>query len=267
MDEVSVSLGGGDHQGVATIVIDRPQARNAISQAVMGALSSALDRVEAAGARVLVIRGGGDRAFISGGDVKDLASLRTHSGAAGMATRMRDVLDRLASFPALTLAVVNGHALGGGAEVAIACDLRVAVDDVSIAFNQSQLAILPAWGGVERLVGLVGRSRALELLLTPRRLTAAEARMYGLVNEVVPRHQLEQRVDDITRAAAQLPDTVLLPMLTLANELQPPTSPGTAGTAIRAFADAWVSETHWEAVRLVDARRSAQRAATRSARQ
>ena len=97
-----------------------------------------------------------------------------------MAGHMRTILDRLAVLPALTIAAINGHALGGGAEVAVACDLRVAAADVTMAFNQSQLSITPAWGGTERLTTLVGRSRALELLLTPRRLTPAEALHIGL---------------------------------------------------------------------------------------
>ena len=107
----------------------------------------------AANSSVLVIRGGGDRAFIAGGDLKDLARIRDFDGAVGMALRIRRLCDRLATFPGPVLAALNGHAIGGGAEVCLATDIRVAAADVTIAFNQSRLAIMPAWGGAERLAG------------------------------------------------------------------------------------------------------------------
>src|SRR6202041_1823571 len=141
--------------GLAVLTIDRPHARNAISLETMGQLENALD--EAAAARTLVITGSGDRAFVSGGDLKELSALRTEEDAAAMAKRMRTICDRLASFPAPVIAALNGHALGGGAEVAVAADIRLAADDIKIGFNQVSLAIMPAWGGAERLADLVGR--------------------------------------------------------------------------------------------------------------
>ena len=111
----------------------------------------------------LVIKGAGDKAFVSGGDLKELSALRTEEDAAAMARRMRSICDQLADFPAPVVAALNGHAFGGGAEVAVAADIRVAADDIKIAFNQVQLEIMPAWGGAERLAALVGKSRALLL--------------------------------------------------------------------------------------------------------
>ena len=140
--------------GLAVLTIDRPHARNAISLETMGQLENALDA--AADARALVIRGAGDRAFVSGGDLKELSALRTEEDASAMAKRMRTICDRLASFPAPVIAALNGHAFGGGAEVAVAADIRVAADDIKIAFNQVELEIMPAWGGAERLAALVG---------------------------------------------------------------------------------------------------------------
>ena len=141
---------------LAVLTIDRPHARNAIALSTMGELEAALD--SAAGAAALVIRGGGDRAFVSGGDLKELAALRTLDEAAGMARRMRAICDRIAAFPAPVIAALNGHALGGGAEVAVAADIRVAADDVKIGFNQVSLAIMPAWGGAERLAAAVANA-------------------------------------------------------------------------------------------------------------
>ena len=147
--------------GLAVLTIDRPHARNAIALDTMEQLEKALDA--AAGAQTLVIKGAGDRAFVSGGDLKELSALRTEEDAAAMAKRMRTICDQLASFPAPVIAALNGHAFGGGAEVAVAADIRVAADDIKIAFNQVELEIMPAWGGAERLAALVGKSRALLL--------------------------------------------------------------------------------------------------------
>ena len=122
---------------LAVITIDRPHARNAISLDTMDALNAALDG--AAGARALAITGAGDKAFVSGGDLKELALLRTELEAAEMAWRMRTICDRIAGFPGPVIAALNGHALGGGAEVAVAADIRIAADDIRIGFNQISL--------------------------------------------------------------------------------------------------------------------------------
>ncbi len=171
--------------GLAVLTIDRPHARNAIALQTMDQLEDALGA--AAGAQALVIRGAGDRAFVSGGDLKELSALRTEEDAAAMAKRMRTVCDRIADFPAPVIAALNGHAFGGGAEVAVAADIRVAADDVKIAFNQVQLEIMPAWGGAERLATLVGRSRALLLAGSGTAVDATEAQRLGLVDVVLPR--------------------------------------------------------------------------------
>src|SRR5258707_14428665 len=160
-------------QGLAVLTIDRPHARNAIALDTMQQLEKALDA--AAGARALVIKGAGDRAFVSGGDLKELSALRTEEDASAMAKRMRSICDQLASFPAPVIAVLNGHAFGGGGEVAVAADIRIAADDVKIAFNQVSLAIMPAWGGAERLAELfgVGREMLLSRSRTPVEAAAA----------------------------------------------------------------------------------------------
>ena len=161
------------------------------------------------GKPVLVLRGGGDRAFVSGGDLKELAAIRTHDDAVGMASRVRRLLDRIATFPVPVIAVpspviaaLNGHALGGGAEVAIAADLRIAADDVKIGFNQVTLQIMPAWGGAERLAALVGKSRALLLAGTGTVLDAAEAERIGLVDRVLPRQSFERDWRRIAKSLA-----------------------------------------------------------------
>ena len=238
-----------ERQGsMVTISIDRPAARNAIALSTMRALQETLDRVTAEQTSVLILRGAGDRAFVSGGDLKELATLRTVEEASAMAVQMRELLDRVANLPMPTIAAINGHALGGGAEVAVACDLRVAVDDATIAFNQAQLAIMPAWGGVERLVQLVGRSAAMEMLLSRSRLNAQEAHRVGLVNRVVPRRDFEQDVEDFASAIADIAAPVAKAIKATVNEACPNTHPRSQAAAVRAFAELWAADAHWEAV-------------------
>lgn len=219
--------------GLAIVTIDRPHARNAISLETMDRLDEALDG--AAGANALVIKGEGDKAFVSGGDLKELAALRTEAEAAAMAWRMRTVCDRIAGFPGPVLAALNGHALGGGAEVAVAADIRVAADDIKIGFNQVALEIMPAWGGAERLAALVGRSKALLLAGTGQILTAAEAERDGLVQRVVPRAEFEDAWRAIARKLAHR----------AAGEIKRVVSGASPDEAVAAFARLWVDDAHW----------------------
>jgi enoyl-CoA hydratase/carnithine racemase len=224
--------------------VDRPGARNAISLETMGALEAALESPEVAGAAVLVIRGGGDRAFVSGGDLKDLARIRDFDGAVAMALRMRRLCDRLATFPAPVIAALNGHALGGGAEVSVAADIRVAASDVTIAFNQSKLAIMPAWGGAERLAGLVGRPQALLLATAGMRIDAAEAHRIGLFDRVYPRESFEQSWRALAASIASSPSRALKKVIAAA---APHHHPALEQEAAAEFAALWVSDAHWQA--------------------
>ena len=141
-----------------------------------------------------MIKGAGDKAFVSGGDLKELSAIRTEADAAAMARRMRGVCDRIAAFPGPVLAALNGHALGGGAEVAVAADIRLAADDIKIGFNQVSLAIMPAWGGAERLAALVGKGRALLLAGTGSILDAGRGAAGRPGRRVVPRAVVRGRV-------------------------------------------------------------------------
>ncbi|AIU09825.1 enoyl-CoA hydratase/isomerase family protein [Mycolicibacterium smegmatis] len=220
---------------LAVITIDRPHARNAISLDTMDELDKALDG--AAGSRALAITGAGDRAFVSGGDLKELAALRTEREAGAMAWRMRSICDRIAGFPGPVIAALNGHALGGGAEVAVSADIRIAADDVKIGFNQVALEIMPAWGGAERLVTLVGRSRALLLAGTGRVLDAAEAERVGLVDQVLPRAEFADGWRALAHTLAGRP----------AGEIKRVMGGVPATEAVAAFARLWVAEEHWAA--------------------
>jgi enoyl-CoA hydratase/carnithine racemase len=150
---------------------------------------------------------------------------------------MRSVCDRIANFPGPVLAALNGHALGGGAEVAVAADIRLAADDIKIGFNQVTLEIMPAWGGAERLATLVGKSQALLLAGTGTILTAAEAAQVGLVQRVVPRDAFEAEWRSLARKLAHR----------AAGEIKRVIGGATPDEAVSAFAALWVADEHWTA--------------------
>lgn len=230
-------------EGLAVITIDRPRARNAIAQATMDELDKALDA--ASGAKALVVTGAGDRAFVSGGDLKQLSAVRTEEDAMAMALRMRGICDRIANFPGPVIAALNGHAFGGGAEVAVAADIRVAADDIRIGFNQVALAIMPAWGGAERLAHLVGRGRALMLAGAGTVLGADEAQRVGLLDLVLPRAEFTEGWRTLARSLATNPAREIKRVMSGAVPEE---------EAARAFARLWVSDEHWQAAERVMSR-------------
>jgi enoyl-CoA hydratase/carnithine racemase len=230
-------------EGLAVVTIDRPQARNAIAPTTMDELDKALDA--AAGAKALVITGAGDRAFVSGGDLKQLSAIRTEEDAMAMALRMRGICDRIAHFPGPVIAALNGHAFGGGAEVAVAADIRVAADDIRIGFNQVALAIMPAWGGAERLAQLVGKGRALMLAGAGTVLDAAEAQRVGLLELVLPRADFAEGWRTLARSLATNPAREIKRVMSGAVPEE---------EAARAFARLWVSDEHWQAAERVMSR-------------
>lgn len=240
----------------ALIVIDRPQAQNAISRPTMAELGTALDEVAAdPDIRVVALRGQGERVFVSGGDLKELASIRTEEEARAMAMTMRTLLDRVASLPVPVVAALNGHAFGGGCEVAVACDLRIAADDVKLAFNQVDLGIMPAWGGIERLQALVGRGRALYLVTTGLPIDAPTAAGWGLVERVVARADFEDRLSELLERMARAPREALVGIKAAADAARPAARPDLAPTATASFARTWVADAHWSAVAAREERR------------
>ncbi|MFJ2887116.1 enoyl-CoA hydratase/isomerase family protein [Streptomyces sp. NPDC087305] len=230
-------------EGLAVVTIDRPHARNAIAPSTMDELDKVLDSV--AGAKALVITGAGDRAFVSGGDLKQLSAIRTEEDAMAMSLRMRGICDRIAAFPGPVIAALNGHAFGGGAEVAVAADIRVAADDIRIGFNQVALAIMPAWGGAERLAQLVGKGRALMLAGAGTVLDATEAQRVGLLELVLPRAEFVAGWRTLARSLATDPAREIKRVMSGAVPEE---------EAARAFARLWVSDEHWQAAKRVVSR-------------
>jgi methylglutaconyl-CoA hydratase len=180
--------------GVAWATIDRPDAMNALSGAVLEALDlAAADSGADPAVRVLVVTGAGDKAFSAGADLKERRGMTEEQ------TRARiDLINRafthLARLPKPTIAALNGVAFGGGLELALACDLRVAVEGVKVGLTEVRLGIMPGAGGTQRLSRLIGAGRAKELILLGRRIDARRAHEIGLVNDVVPPGKLHEAV-------------------------------------------------------------------------
>lgn len=241
--------------GVAVVTIDRPEARNAIGFATADELDAGLDEILASDAAVVVVRGGGDRAFVSGGDLKELSAIRTHEDAVGMASRIRRLLDRVATFPVPVIAALNGHALGGGAEVAIAADVRIAADDVKIGFNQVALGIMPAWGGAERLAHVIGRGRALLAIATGELYDAPAAQRIGLIDLVVPRTSFDDEWRKLARAMADSAPGTTRAVKAVIGASAPSAHPELETDATDAFARLWTADAHWVAVEAMEHKR------------
>lgn len=173
--------------GHVTLAVDRPEKRNAIDVALSRALGRALEELEDTPLPV-VVRSHTPGMFVSGTDV---AALRRRTVEDSLARLNSRLFQRLHDHPWPTIAVVEGYALGGGCELALACDLRLSTPDARWGLPEVRLGIIPSAGGLTRLAGLVGRGRASDLVLTGRRITGEEAYAIGLVERVAPAEELD----------------------------------------------------------------------------
>ena len=186
---------------VAVITVNRPQVLNALNVSTIDDLRrAALALKHDAGVRAIVITGAGEKSFAAGADINELA-VQSPAQGKELALRGQHVFDLLENLGKPVIAAINGYALGGGCELALACTLRVAADTARIGQPEINLGIIPGYGGTQRLARLVGKGVALELLLTGRQITAAEALPIGLVNRVVPAARL---LSDAKALAAEL---------------------------------------------------------------
>jgi enoyl-CoA hydratase len=169
----------------ALLTIDRPKAANAIDLPTAAAFSQAIERIRfESDIRGVVITGAGGRIFCSGGDLKAYSKFETPQDLAEMVSRLGGLLDALETLPVPVIAAIDGQAIGGGAELALACDLRFMSSAATIVFPQVSLGIVPGWNGLERLTRLCGPSTAMRLLMSAKRVGAEEALRYGLVDEI-----------------------------------------------------------------------------------
>jgi len=190
---------------VATVTINRPAVLNALDGATIDELDRCIGELSTeATTRVIVLTGAGERAFIAGADIKELAAM-TPTSAREVARRGQAMCDRIERCGRPVIAAINGVALGGGCEVAMACAIRVAADTARIGQPEINLGLIPGFGGTQRLPRLVGPGRALELLLSGESLDAHAAERVGLINRVVPAGDLRRAVMDLAEAVSAKP--------------------------------------------------------------
>jgi len=192
-----------DREGdVATITVDRPESMNALNIDVLEALGEAL--AEAEDARVLVLTGAGEQAFVGGADIAYMSELPV-TEAQDYAELGHRVTDAVESFPGPVIAAINGYAFGGGCELALAADLRVASQNAVIGQTEIDLGIVPGWGGTQRLSRIVGDATARRMVFFGERVDAEDAQRLGLVGKVVAQSELDDHVGEMAAGLAEKP--------------------------------------------------------------
>ncbi len=236
--------------GVLRVTINRAEKRNALSRAVLAELGQVFEgRAADETVRVAVLTAAGTQSFAAGGDLRDLAGIRTREGAAAMAAQARASLDAIRQFPVPVVAALNGVALGGGAELAVACDLRIAAAHAGIGFVQGQLNISTAWGGGIDLMRLLGPARALSVLGRGEVLGAARAHTLGLVDAVAaPDEPFDAFVASFVAPLARQAPQVMraFKAQALAERLGRPRAEREE-IETQLFSDTWVHDDHWSA--------------------
>ena len=197
------------HEGVALLTLNRPDVLNALSPDMLDDLEFLLDQIEKRSElRCVVITGAGDRAFTAGADIRHMREA-TPLQARDYARRGHDITGRIESFPKPVIAAVNGYALGGGCELSLACDIRLASERARFGLPEVNLGILPGWGGTQRMARATSPGFAKEMIFTGRQVDAAEAHAAGLVNHVHPHDELLTKALELAGEIATKPPWAL----------------------------------------------------------
>jgi enoyl-CoA hydratase/carnithine racemase len=228
---------------VVEVRLNRPESGNAVDLQMMDGLDEAIRTWDSdSTVRVVIVTGAGDRAFCTGGDLRYFATLKTRESAYSMSDRMTGILERMGGTRRVLIGAVNGQALGGGCEILTACHLRIAASTATFRFLHAEKGLTPGWGGTVRLLRIIGRSRALKLLLETEIIDAIEAQRIGFVDSVVEPDQLIGVAHQLARRIAEAPQEVVSAHLTLLAHLDS----GDVGAAKRherdSFATLWMGE-------------------------
>lgn len=188
---------------IATITVDRPKVMNAIRFNTMLEIQNALDDIAADDAiRVVVLTGAGEKAFVAGGDISIMAKAEGYIELIHEIPAGQQVCNNIENFPKPVIARINGVALGGGTELALCCDIRIASFNAIMGVPEIKLGIIPGYGGTQRLPRLLGMGKAKELVLTGDHISAQEAKEIGLVDQVVPKDELDEAVEKLCQKLA-----------------------------------------------------------------
>ena len=188
-----------NHDGILVVIIDRPKVLNALNAQTVEEIYEAFSKARSDDAvKAVIVTGGGEKAFVAGADINELAQKTPITGKE-TSERGQFILSFIERFPKPVIAAINGFALGGGCELALACHIRIASEKAQIGLPEVSLGIIPGYGGTQRMARLLGKGRALELICTGERVSAGEAERIGLVNRVVPAEQLMAVAEELAR--------------------------------------------------------------------
>ena len=212
--------------GIFTITINRPDKMNALNKDVMNELNSVMDEVyKNTEIKSVIITGAGEKAFVAGADISEFSGLSQPEGM-GLAKKGQDIFFKVENSPKPIIAAVNGFALGGGCELAMACHMRIASDNAKFGQPEVNLGLIPGYGGTQRLPMLIGKGKAMEFLLTGNMIDAANALQLGLVNYVVPQDQLLNKAKEILTTINSKAPVAIAKCINAANH---------AGTGIKGY--------------------------------
>lgn len=202
---------------ICTITINRPDKLNAINKTVMSEIGQAVEEVISNPAiKAAIITGSGGKAFVAGADISEFQGLTKEQGMA-LAQKGHDVYFKIERSPKPIVAAVNGFALGGGCELALACHFMIASDNAKFGQPEVNLGLIPGYGGTQRLVQAVGKGRAMELLMSGRIVDAQEAKNIGIVNEVVPPRELLEKATEILQTIISKAPMAIANVITCVN--------------------------------------------------
>jgi enoyl-CoA hydratase len=240
------------------VTLNRPGKHNPLSRPVLARLRQVFEQArDDAALACAIITGAGEKYFAAGGDLRDLGEVRTDGATRAMAREARAALDSVREFPLPVIALLNGDAIGGGAELALACDLRVMCEGTHIGYVHGRLAITPAWGGGTDLAGVVGPSRALRMIARAEMVSARTAVEWGLADVVAARNGLEAALQEFVAPLLAQPQRVLRACKALALSARR----GRSRDEQRALEEdnlvaSWTHSDHWVAVDRIFARRA-----------
>ncbi|HVE50106.1 MAG TPA: enoyl-CoA hydratase/isomerase family protein [Casimicrobiaceae bacterium] len=238
---------------VCSVTIHRPEKMNPLSRSLLRTLRSAFEAIAAdPKAKCVILRGAGERYFAAGGDLHDLDNVRSDADTIAMAIECRGALDTVRNCPLPVVAAINGDAIGGGAELALACDMRVMAEHANIGYVHGRLAITAAWGGGTDLIDLVGASRALRMMASAETIDAFTALEWGLADVVVPSADLDRRVNEFVEPIRRQSQYVLRAMKAqVMASRNGATRDERRALELKHIMETWTHADHWRAVERV----------------